>query len=91
MIEAEKAGHALQSQSNIWYMVSNKWLYKWKSFIQNQVTLNNFFDNEEWAASVNLSQNPDIGVLPPGMISNEEDFFIQKSGAGDSPSVVSQK
>ena len=33
VIEAEKAGHALQSQSNIWYMVSNKWLYKWKSFI----------------------------------------------------------
>ena len=60
-------------------MVSNKWLYKWKSFIQNQVTLNNFFDNEEWAASVNLSLNPDVGVLPPGLISNEEDFFIMKS------------
>jgi len=55
---------------------SNKWLYKWKSFITNQVTLNNFFDNEEWAASVNMSLNPDIGVLPPGIISNEEDFFI---------------
>ena len=57
-------------------MVSNKWLYKWKSFITNQVTLNNFFDNEEWAASVNISSNPDVGVLPPGLISNEEDFFV---------------
>lgn len=90
MIEAEKAGHALQSQSNIWYMVSNKWLYRWKSFIMNQVTLNNFFDNEEWAASVNLSQNRDIGVLPPGLISNEEDFFVQKTSEEPDPS-VSQK
>ena len=78
VIEAEKAGHGLQSQSNIWYMISNKWLYKWKSFVQNQVTLNNFFDNEEWAASVEISPNKKIGVLPPGMISNEEDFFIQQ-------------
>ena len=88
VIEAEKAGHALQSQSNIWYMVSNKWLYKWKSFITNQVTLNNFFDNEEWAASVNISPNPNVGVLPPGLISNEEDFFVQKP---DQSSEANQK
>ena len=75
MIEAEKAGQQLQSQSTVWFIISNKWLYKWKCFIQNQVTLNNFFDNEEWAASISLSNNSEIGVLPPGLISNEEDLF----------------
>ena len=39
------------------------------------MTLNNFFDNEEWAASICWSTNEDIGVLPPGLISNEEDLF----------------
>ena len=43
--------------------------------MQNQVTLNNFFDNEEWAASISLSCNSEIGVLPPDLISNEEDLF----------------
>lgn len=39
------------------------------------MTLNNFFDNEEWAASVSLSTNSEVGVLPPGLISNDEDLF----------------
>ena len=75
VIEADKAGQSLQGHSTIWFVISNKWLYKWKCFIQNQVTLNNFFDNEDWAASISLSNNSDIGVLPPGLISNEEDLF----------------
>jgi len=61
----------------VWFIISNKWLYKWKCFIQNQVTLNNFFDNEEWAASITLSNNSEVGVLPPGLISNEEDLFAE--------------
>ena len=56
-------------------MVSNKWLYKWKCFIQNRVTLNNYFDNADWAACISISNNSDVGVLPPGLISNEEDLF----------------
>lgn len=44
------------------------------------MTLNNFFDNEEWAASISLSNNSEIGVLPPGLISNEEDLFEEISG-----------
>ena len=36
---------------------------------------NNFFDNEDWAASISLSHNDEVGVLPPGLISNEEDLF----------------
>ena len=75
VIEAEKAGQSVQATSSIWYVISNKWLYKWKCFIQNQVTLNNYFDNDEWAASISLSNNSEIGVLPPGLISNEEDLF----------------
>ena len=75
VIEAEKAGQNLQSNSNVWYIISNKWLYKWKCFIQNQVTLNNFFDNDEWAASISISNNSEIGILPPGLISNEEDLY----------------
>ena len=39
------------------------------------MTLNNLFDNEEWAASVSLSTNSEVGVLPPGLISNIEDLF----------------
>ena len=46
--------------------------------MQNQVTLNNFFDNEEWAAQITLSTNSEIGVLPPGLISNEEDLFEEE-------------
>lgn len=33
VIEAEKAGQSLQGQSTVWYIISNKWLYKWKCFI----------------------------------------------------------
>lgn len=91
VIEAEKAGQSLQGQSTVWYIISNKWLYKWKCFIQNEVTLNNFFDNEEWAASISLSNNSEIGVLPPGLISNEEDLFeeiSENSGANDSPQEI---
>ena len=84
VIAAEKAGHSLPGQSQIWYMVSNKWLYKWKCFMQNEVTLNSLFDNEEWAASISLSTNSEIGVLPPGLISNEEDLF---SDAQEAPEV----
>lgn len=75
IIEAEKAGQSDKATSSVWYIISNKWLYKWKCFIQNSVTLNNYFDNEDWAASISLSNNSEIGVLPPGLISNEEDLF----------------
>lgn len=75
VVEAEKAGQNLQSNATVWYIISNKWLYKWKCFIQNQVTLNNFFDNDDWAASISISNNSEIGILPPGLISNEEDLF----------------
>ena len=78
VIEAEKTGQSLQSSSTVWFIISNKWLYKWKCFMQNQVTLNNFFDNEEWAAQITLSTNSEIGVLPPGLISNEEDLFEEE-------------
>ena len=81
MIEAEKAGQTLQGQSTVWFIVSNKWLYKWKCFIQNSVTLNNFFDNEEWAASISISTNSDIGVLPPGLISNDEDLLQDENSS----------
>ena len=39
------------------------------------MTLNNFFDNDEWAASISISNNSEIGILPPGLISNEEDLY----------------
>ena len=83
VVEAEKAGQSLQSNSTVWYIISNKWLYKWKCFVQNQVTLNNFFDNDEWAASISISNNSEIGILPPGLISNEEDLFEEVGQGGD--------
>ena len=35
VVKAEKAGQNLQSNATVWYIISNKWLYKWKCFIQN--------------------------------------------------------
>jgi len=57
--------------------VSNKWLYRWRCFIQNNISLNSLFDNKHWVKSVEQSENPEIGILPPGPITNEQDFYIQ--------------
>jgi len=33
VIAADKAGQNLQDPVTVWYIISNKWLYKWKCFI----------------------------------------------------------
>jgi hypothetical protein len=65
------------TQNKNWYLVSNKWIYRWKCFIQNKVTLNHLFDNKTWAKHIKKSENLDIGVLPPGPITNQQDLFTQ--------------
>ena len=69
MINADKEG--ISPTNQIWYLVSNKWLYNWRCFIQNKVTLNSLFDNKKWARKVSKSINLDIGVLPPGPVTNQ--------------------
>lgn len=54
VVQAEKLGQPMRlNGKTIWFIVSNKWLFKWKCFINNTAALNNFFDNEEWIESVN--------------------------------------
>lgn len=59
-------------------MISNKWLYLWKCFILNKICEQKedlSEENEDWSQSLVRSLNPVVGILPPGMISNEEDLF----------------
>ena len=56
-------------------MLSNKWLYLWKCFVLNRVCKD---DNDDWGDYVSQSENPAIGVLPPGMITNEEDLMVDQ-------------
>jgi DUSP domain len=73
LIHADKES----TQNKVWYLVSNKWLYEWKCFIQNRISLNQLFDNKSWTKRVRKSENLDIGVLPPGPITNQQDLFTQ--------------
>jgi len=66
MVSADKCS----PNYRVWCLVSNKWLYNWKCFIQNRVTLNHVFDNKSWAKHINKSENLDVGILPPGPITN---------------------
>jgi len=59
-------------------MISNKWLYLWKCFILDKVcsqSTSKVIEKIGWEELVELSDNPVVGVLPPGMITNEEDLF----------------
>ena len=48
-------------------MVSSEWLFQWKCFISNKLSLN---ASPEILNLVKVSKNEKIGVLPPGPISN---------------------
>jgi hypothetical protein len=74
MVFADKECSAPQK---VWYLVSNKWLYEWKCFVQNKITLNQLFDNKSWAKHIRKSENLDIGILPPGPVSNQQDLFVE--------------
>ena len=63
----------MTDKSEHWFIISNKWLYLWKCFVLNRLCP----DDEDWGAYVAQSENPAIGILPPGMISNEEDLMVQ--------------
>lgn len=55
-------------------------MYMWKCFILDKVcsqSTSKIADELDWAEQVELSDNPDIGVLPPGMITNEEDLYTR--------------
>jgi len=59
-----------------WFMISNKWLYLWKCFVLNRLCTASAEDDDDWSDYVDQSENPAIGILPPGMISNEEDLMV---------------
>ena len=61
------------STKKIWYMISGEWLYQWKCFISNKISNSSSVSNEQ-KSRVLLSENRDIGVLPPGPIKNDGFF-----------------
>ena len=49
-----------------WYAVSTRWLHQWKCFVLNQPSIE--------TRLVRASPNEQIGILPPGPISNIDLF-----------------
>ncbi len=57
-------------------MVSAEWLSQWKSFISNKV-------KQGQADTIRMSENPAVGVLPPGPISNHTLFASIKESSSE--------
>ena len=55
--------------------MSGEWLFLWKCFISNKVSAS---ANAELKSKVNYSSNKEIGILPPGPISNQSFFSKDK-------------
>ena len=59
-------------------MISSEWLFQWKCFISNRTS--SLKSLPQTVDSVSVSENPLIGVLPPGPISNFDLFIKTKEG-----------
>lgn len=64
----------LNKADKCWYMISGDWLLQWKSFISNKVSSNLLKTNPNAKYIIRFSDNPKIGILPPGPISNYDLF-----------------
>lgn len=60
----------------LWFLVSGDWLFQWKCFISNKIS-NVASVSAECRAAIKISQNKEIGILPPGTINNQV-FFVQE-------------
>lgn len=50
-----------------WFMISSDWLFKWKSFVTNKISK---AVNPKILHEIRKSSNNNIGILPPGPITN---------------------
>ena len=53
----------------LWFILSGDWLFQWKCFISNKIS-NSSSVTAESKNKVRFSKNKEIGILPPGQISN---------------------
>mmetsp|Transcript_22943 Transcript_22943/g.35362 ORF Transcript_22943/g.35362 Transcript_22943/m.35362 type:complete len:93 (+) Transcript_22943:1583-1861(+) len=54
-----------EEAKGLWFIVSNEWLFKWKCFVSNKISSS---ASQSLRDRVVQSENPSIGVLPPGPI-----------------------
>jgi len=60
-----------EDQNATWFLVSCEWLAQWKCFLENKISSSNGqVSQERLHHIVRLSENPRIGVLPPGPVDN---------------------
>eukprot|EP00347_Sterkiella_histriomuscorum_P005030 403358170 len=83
----------------VWFMISSEWLTSWKCFISNRISnqsskieisqSNLAQDSNQLPirSQARVSENPKIGVLPPGPISND-DLFIKVIDGKDSSTQI---
>jgi hypothetical protein len=62
-------------QEKLWFIISSEWLSQWKSFISNKASSLSK-DEVAYKSRLRVSENPKIGILPPGPISND-DLYVK--------------
>lgn len=60
---------------SLWFIISTQWLIHWKCFLSNKTIAKVDGNDVDFKDQLSISENPNIGVLPPGPISNS-DLFI---------------
>ena len=63
----------------LWFILSGDWLFQWKCFISNKIS-NSSSATTESKNKVRFSKNKEIGILPPGQISNALLFITDEHG-----------
>ena len=68
-------------QEKLWFMISSEWLSQWKSFISNKASsLSKDQVAAPFKARLRVSENPRVGILPPGPISNDDLYVKMHDG-----------
>ena len=49
------------------YIISSEWLFKWKCFVLNKISRS---ADKKLSSQVRKSENTQVGILPPGPITN---------------------
>ncbi len=67
--EGKEFQENLKFTSNNFYALDLEWFLQWKSYVMNDFSEKNLPNNKK-----RISLNKEIGVLPPGQISNKNLF-----------------
>ena len=73
ILNAEKVGEETKESPENFYMISNEWLFRWKSFVTNKISKP---PSQEIVETIRKSPNSKIGILPPGPITNNSLFEL---------------